>query len=164
MKIRFFCLLYKLIYLGFQMETIAHNIRETKFTAIIVEPRLHPALSFVLENVGTLLPAQNWSILVFHGSMNTNFVKETIISIEKSIPGFLQRLQMINLNVSHITIHSLNNLLLSKSFYEIIPTEMFLIFQTDSMICERDRHIIYEFMEYDYVGAPWNHPPWLVYL
>jgi hypothetical protein len=31
---------------------------------------------------------------------------------------------------------------------------MFLVFQTDSMILNKDR--IYDFMNYDYVGAPFN--------
>ena len=33
---------------------------------------------------------------------------------------------------------------------------MFLLFQTDSMICKPYRERIYDFMEYDYVGAPWH--------
>ena len=43
-----------------------------------------------------------------------------------------------------------------ESFYEHIPSEIFLVFQTDTMIFEENRHIVYEFLDYDYVGAPWN--------
>jgi len=45
----------------------------------------------------------------------------------------------------------------SKFFYEKIPTEMFLVFQTDTMICSNFKENIYNFMNYDYVGAPWNY-------
>ena len=41
------------------------------------------------------------------------------------------------------------------TFYDNIPTETFLIFQIDSMILKENKDKIYEFMKYDYVGAPW---------
>jgi hypothetical protein len=39
--------------------------------------------------------------------------------------------------------------------YEHIPTETFLLFQTDSMILKENKDNIYDFLQYDYVGAPW---------
>jgi hypothetical protein len=40
--------------------------------------------------------------------------------------------------------------------YPHIATEMFLIFQTDSIIIYENRHLIEEYLEFDYVGAPWG--------
>ena len=40
-------------------------------------------------------------------------------------------------------------------FYDKINTEMFLIFQTDTLISNKYSKLIYNFIEYDYVGAPW---------
>jgi len=46
----------------------------------------------------------------------------------------------------------------SKDFYNNIPTEIILIFQTDSVICEENKDLINKFInnDYDYVGAPWS--------
>jgi len=46
--------------------------------------------------------------------------------------------------------------MVNKNFINEIPTEVFLIFQTDTIICEETKELIYDFMEYDYVGAPWK--------
>jgi hypothetical protein len=45
--------------------------------------------------------------------------------------------------------------MVSKSFYDYIPTEIFLVFQTDSIIIPKYAHLINSFLQYDYVGAPW---------
>ena len=44
----------------------------------------------------------------------------------------------------------------SENFYQYIQTETFLIFQTDTLIIEKYKETINEFLEYDYVGAPWS--------
>jgi hypothetical protein len=39
---------------------------------------------------------------------------------------------------------------------EYIPTEIFMVFQTDSMICPEYKDLLSQFLQYDYVGAPWK--------
>jgi hypothetical protein len=56
--------------------------------------------------------------------------------------------------VDNLTIKDYNNLLVSNDFYNFIPTEVFLIFQTDTIICKENKNIINDFIKYDYVGAP----------
>jgi hypothetical protein len=119
------------------------------FTAVIVEPRRHPALSFVLKNMATLLP-DGWKILVFHGNMNGEFVQDIIDDME-----FPSRfLKPISLDVDNLTIAQYNSMLMSSPFYKCIPTETMLIFQTDTMILEPT--YLSAFLSYDYVGAPWK--------
>jgi len=118
------------------------------YTAIIVEPRKHGALEYVLNNFLTNLSSE-WNIIVFHGTQNIEFV-ETIIAHLKT-----KRISMINLGVSNLTKSTYSRLLVSVDFYKHIPTETFLIFQTDSMIFQKNKHKINEFLQYDYVGAPW---------
>jgi hypothetical protein len=60
------------------------------------------------------------------------------------------------LNEENLTIDKYNKLLKSASFYDFIHTETFLIFQTDSMIFSKNKDKIYDFLQYDYVGAPWQ--------
>ena len=119
------------------------------FTAVIVEPRLHPALSFVLKNMASSLP-DGWKILIFHGNTNGEFVQEIIDDME-----FPSRfLKPISLDVDNLTIAQYNSMLMSSAFYKCIPTETMLIFQTDTMILEPT--YLTAFLSYDYVGAPWK--------
>ena len=48
-----------------------------KRTAIIVEPRKHKALSFVLENFTSNLD-ETWDIVILHGTQNKSFVEKIV--------------------------------------------------------------------------------------
>ena len=124
------------------------------YTAVIVEPRCHRALSFVLQNILTNL-SDEWSILIFHGQTNKDYV-ETIIQNEL-VPFQNRILTPIPLNVDNLTIKQYNAIMMSQSFYYCIPTETFLVFQTDTIILEKNKSLLSSFLKYDYVGAPW--PP-----
>lgn len=119
------------------------------YTAIIIEPRKHKALEFVLKNFTSLLD-QRWQFVILHGNVNETFVK----NIVDKIPD--RKITMINLNVNNLKISEYNAMFYDKSFYDYIPTEMFLVFQTDTMISEKYKDYIYNYMQYDYVGAPWR--------
>lgn len=119
------------------------------YTAVIVEPRKHPAMPLVVKNFLTHLPATEWNILVMHGVSNKTFVEENVWVLDPL------RIQMHEMPSCHnLTINDYNCLLSSREFYERIPTETMLIFQTDTMIVNPDR--LREFLDYDYVGAPWS--------
>ena len=121
-----------------------------KRTAIIVEPREHKALSFVLNNFCKNLD-DNWDIVIVHGTKNENFVKNIITN---DIKHNNHKIELVNLGVENLTIEEYNKLLTTPAFYDNIKTETFLIFQTDTMICEDYKDNINEFLNYDYVGAP----------
>jgi hypothetical protein len=129
-----------------------------KYTAVIIEPRKHKALEFVLKNALENLN-DDWKILLFHGTQNIEYSQA--IQQRLNTPRlFLHQLDVDNLN--QVTY---SELLASKqTIYEHIDTEYFLIFQTDSMIFSEHKNLIYDFinMGVDYVGAPWlicNYPP-----
>jgi len=125
----------------------------SKYTAVIIEPRCHKALSFVLNNILTNLP-EEWSVLIFHGQINASYV-HTILS--NDLITFQHRiLPLIQLEVENLTTTQYNMILMNHNFYQCIPTEQFLIFQTDSIILERNRALLELFLQYDYVGAPWK--------
>jgi len=119
------------------------------FTAVIVEPRKHPALAFVLKNMASLLP-DGWKILIFHGNTNGEFVQDIIAQMEN--PS--RFLTPISFDVDNLSIAQYNAILMSSAFYKCIPTETMLIFQTDTMILEPT--YLEAFLSYDYVGAPWK--------
>lgn len=126
-----------------------------KYTAIIIEPRQHKALELVLTNFISNLD-NRWNFIIFHGIDNKEYIKN-IIS-KNSIDN--NRIKMINLDIHNLSIYDYNQLFYNKSFYDNIPTEMFLVFQTDTLICKKHKDLIYKFMNYDYVGAPWNVQHW----
>ena len=124
------------------------------YTAIIVEPRKHKALQYVLNNFLSNL-SNDWSFIVFHGNNNLEFINNIIT---KKLSIHKHRITLINLNVDNLTIDGYNKLFkYDKDFYNHIPTETFLVFQTDAIIFEKYKHLINNFLHYDYVGAPWNH-------
>jgi hypothetical protein len=116
-----------------------------------VEPRKHRALAFVLKNVLENLPA-NWNIRIYHGTKNKEFVEEIL---ETELHQGAARISLENLGVDNLNSPAYQKLLTSRKFNEEIPTETFLVFQTDSMINPNQRNLLGQFLEYDYVGAPW---------
>jgi hypothetical protein len=125
----------------------------SKYTAIIIEPRKHAALKFVLNNFLENL-SDEWCIIIFHGTNNIEYVKNIIAEL-----GDYQNriLPPINLNVVNLNAYTYSDILKNKDFYNNIPTDIFLVFQTDSIILKENKHLINDFLEYDYVGAPWKH-------
>jgi hypothetical protein len=99
-----------------------------KYTAIIIEPRKHRALEFVLRNILDNLDAR-WSVQIFHGTENESWLKEIL---EKSFQKDLPRIVLKNLGVSNLkNSKEYSQILTTRQFIENIPTETFLIFQTD---------------------------------
>jgi hypothetical protein len=132
---------------------ISNNyFNKKKYTAVIVEPREHKAFEFVLQNFLENL-SDEWAILIMHGNKNINYINNII---HKKLAKNKNRITLINLKVDNLTIDDYNNLLVSEDFYNNIPTEIFLIFQTDTIICKENKGLINNFLQYDYVGAPWK--------
>jgi len=123
------------------------------YTAVIIEPRPHRALSYVLHNILAHLP-EEWSVLLFHGTANQDFVANLIATEFTAVQHRI--LPPLSLHTDNLTIAQYNKILMSTAFYRCIPTEVFLIFQTDTMILHQNRHLLHEFLRYDYVGAPWR--------
>jgi hypothetical protein len=123
----------------------------TLYTAIIVEPRKHKALPFVLQNFTDNLN-ENWNFIIYHGSQNESMVKSIISTFSESVKT---RITLIHLKVKNITLAQYSTMFFCPTFYDNIPTETFLIFQTDSIILKENKDKIYDFIKYDYVGAPW---------
>lgn len=125
-------------------------------TAIIIEPRKHKALHFVLKNALDSLP-DHWDILLFHGTQNVSFIKGIQTALLQEYPN--RSLQSIGLSVENLNQKTYSELLATRSIiYDAISTEYFLVFQTDSMFFKEHIYLLQTFIEedYDYVGAPWR--------
>ncbi|CAF1409748.1 unnamed protein product [Adineta steineri] len=49
-----------------------------------------------------------------------------------------------------------NTLLTDEKFWKQISGEKILLFQIDSIMCSNSPHKITDYLQYDFIGAPWN--------
>jgi hypothetical protein len=113
-----------------------------KHTAIIIEPRTHKALPFVLKNIQDNLP--DWGIVLFHGNQNKSMVQSLNLT----------RTTLVQLPLDNMTKKQYTEFMKSSFFFENVPTELFLIIQCDGMIIPRYKDMIHDFLKYDYIGGP----------
>lgn len=137
---------------------MAHRMT-TRYTAIIVEPRKHKALEFVLQNALDSLP-DDWSIVLFHGLMNKEYCDSILVRLSRP-----ERIQLVQLQVDNLNQKTYSELFATRSIlYDYIQTEWFLVFQTDSMMFPQHLNTFKRLLDkrYDYIGSPWlqtNYPP-----
>jgi hypothetical protein len=110
------------------------------------------ALEFVVKNVLDNLP-NAWSMILFPGKENLADVKNFVDTLPHSRKS---RVTVKDLGLDTMTTESYNELMMSRRILDEIPTEVFMIIQTDSLICKGGAHLLNKFMKYDYVGAPWK--------
>jgi hypothetical protein len=112
--------------------------------AILPESRMLPHLEFILRNAIDKLP-DNFVIAVTCTSSTFSDMKALCNTINENI-------LVIDCGISDITQNSYNNMLLTREFWEKFDYENILIYQQDTMIF---REGLEDFLEYDYIGAPW---------
>jgi len=123
-----------------------------KYTAVIIEPRSHRALNFVLRNFFENL-SDEWGFVIFHGRNNGDFINNLLTN---ELSDFKHRVyRTLQLNVDNLNGSSYSLICKSSFFYKCIDTEIMLIFQTDTIILKENKYQIDKFLKYDYVGAPW---------
>lgn len=131
------------------------------YTAIIIEPRNHRGLEYVVGNILDSLD-KSWKVIIFHGSNNISFIHQikdiNLLWKDAFQSGRLVFIELPN-QVKNLTIYDYNQLLYNRWLYDQIPTDLFLIFQVDSGICSSNKHFINKWIEepFDYMGAPWKH-------
>ena len=123
-----------------------------QYTAVMVEPRKHKAIEFVLNNYLSCLDT-NWCIKVMVGNHNVQYVNNIVEKLQESDRA---RVEVLNLRLINLNSESYSQFLGMPYFYSHIPTETFLVFQTDSMIVPQYKDKLNRFLQYEYVGAPWN--------
>ncbi len=123
------------------------HIKSPSCGALIVEGRRHPCLGIVVRNVRRHLPT--WPIIIRCGKDDFDWTKRAIEEVSN--------VRVIPLDVSGLSLREYSALLTSETFWNAIPWDKVLIFQTDSLILKGDQRTIHRFVKYDYVGAPWRH-------
>lgn len=112
--------------------------------AVIVEPRTnHDLLEAVCKNVMFFLP-DDWNLVVF--SNNEQSIKNRLTNIDYLYCNIIDRDNLDAIEYS--------NLLKSKEFWNMIPGENIIIFQTDSYMTRRMTPLyINKIKEHAFIGA-----------
>ncbi len=118
--------------------------------AIILEPRNHKGLPFVVRNILRNLD-DTWKVQIFHGIGNEAELKE---KFSKEIQD--GRLYLTRMVVENLSVPMYNYLMMNRSFWEAVIGERVLLFELDSALCDNSTHRIEEFLHFDYIGAPWT--------
>jgi RNA recognition motif-containing protein len=96
--------------------------------------------------------SNDWKFIIFHGNLNKEYIEEII---DEDLSEYCEKIKMVHLPYDNMSPKEYSNLLTSKTVvYDNIDTETFLIFQTDTIIIKKNKELINEFLQYDYVGAP----------
>uniref|UniRef100_A0A6C0CUE3 DUF5672 domain-containing protein n=1 Tax=viral metagenome TaxID=1070528 RepID=A0A6C0CUE3_9ZZZZ len=130
------------------IKILADSVRHKPITrvtpnkvAVIIEPRNHIVLQDLLIWMVHLLAPHGWHFIVYHGNQN------------KDIIPFQDIIELRSLGKDNLTIEEYNSMCKSIPFWQSIPYENILIFQTDSVILDEN---LDRFLQYDYLGAPWS--------
>ena len=113
-------------------------LNKSKYGVLLIETRPEINLEEVAERHTKFLP-ESWGL--------------TIIGSKENEQVSCAALNRIHLNANGFNISMLNKWLTSSYFWSLIPHEKVLIIQPDSQLL---RTGIEEFLQYDYVGAPWK--------
>lgn len=130
--------------------SLPHDEPVASRAIVLVEPRPHPALEFVLRNFRFFLPT--WRVIIVHGTQNEKFVKEVVSRIHGSF-------QFINCGVEDLPAPAYNTLFTRPSFWkELGELEWVLIAQTDTMLMRPATEELESLVSRGirFVGAPWN--------
>jgi len=133
------------------------------YTAVLVDTRINDLFELVFDNFYNRLD-NRWNFMIFccvynkdflYNLINTTFSKNkyrttlVVLDIDKNSLGN-------DPQVKNFVDYDYNKLMTDATFYNLIPTEMMLIFQLDTLLSDKYHNNIYNFMDYDYVGAPWK--------
>ena len=123
----------------------------TDYYAVIIEPRNHLDLLTVIKSTMFHLNETNssvkWGLQIFHGTQNEDVIKKIQLNFNNVV--------LTNMGVDNLTNIQHSEYMENVDFWRKVKGKKALIFQTDSLLL---REGIDEFLEYDYIGAPWRKP------
>lgn len=117
----------------------------SNYEAVFIEFREFDHIEFILRNA-ILQLGSKWSFTVICGNENYNFMIKICNNICKNI-------KIIKTTFNAVTIREYSDFLKTVDFWNLLVGEKILIYQEDSFIFNNN---IEEFIEYDYIGAPWR--------
>ncbi|TGO11142.1 hypothetical protein BTUL_0116g00060 [Botrytis tulipae] len=124
--------------------------------ALLIENRVNPILSPLMLHFMSVVPP-DWRFR-FMGSLESVALMNTSRAIRQHVKSGKLDLTYIPANMSTGSQEEVSRFLTNLWLYETVlqPAEWLLVFQTDSMLCANSRQSLNNWLDYDWVGAPWN--------
>ncbi|TVY56132.1 hypothetical protein LCER1_G002071 [Lachnellula cervina] len=124
--------------------------------ALMIENRANPILAPLMLHFMSVVPP-DWRFR-FMGSLESVAFLNASRSIRNHIAAGKLDLTYIPANMTTGSQEEISAFLTTLWLYEVVlqPAEWLLIFQTDSMLCANSRQSLDSWLDYDWVGAPWN--------
>lgn len=119
----------------------------SKSAMVIVEPRAHPHLQYVLENFDSNMPL-GYDLYIFHGKSAGDFVRRQAKNV-----ALHRHIVYIALEADSFSATDYNRLLKDEDFWAKIDAEKILTFQTDSVLCAASPRKINDFEHIAYIGC-----------
>jgi hypothetical protein len=128
----------------------------TSKVALLIENRSNPVLAPLMLHFMSVVPP-DWRFR-FMGSLDSVTHINQSRSIRDAVASGKLDLTYIPANMTTGSQEEISQFLTTLWIYEHVlqPAEWLLVFQTDSMLCANSRQSLNNWLEYDWVGAPWN--------
>lgn len=125
--------------------------KNSEFNSIIIENRTVINFEQILKNHIYFLNKGNrnvkWGLQIFHSESNENYIKNIVKDWSNVV--------LTKLDIEDLDKKTHTKLLKTIEFWEMVKGETILNFQIDSLLL---RDNIDDFLEYDFIGAPWTFP------
>lgn len=124
--------------------------------ALLVETRPLPHLPALFAHMSSIIPPE-WTFLFLGSNISIPFLRTspTIARLEST--GRM-RLDFIPSNYSLTSRETISQMFTDLHLYETIlsPAEHLLVFQPDSIFCANAPTTLNDFLDWDWIGAPWS--------
>lgn len=133
-----------------------HSPYNESKVALLIENRPMPILAPLMLHFMSVLPP-DWRFRFMGSPESVEFVNQSVAIREQVNLGKLD-LTYIPANMSTAGQEMISRFLTNLWMYETVlqPAEWLLVYQTDSILCANSRLTLNDFLEYDWIGAPWK--------
>ncbi|ORY70003.1 uncharacterized protein BCR38DRAFT_384612 [Pseudomassariella vexata] len=124
--------------------------------ALLIENRVNPILAPLMLHFMSVVPP-DWRFRFMGSTESVNFINQSMAIREQVAAGKLD-LTYIPSNMSTAGQEMISRFLTTLWLYETVlqPAEWLLVFQTDSILCANSQQTLNNYLEYDWIGAPWS--------
>jgi hypothetical protein len=124
------------------------------YIALIIDDRATQKLVNAVINVLQHIPI-DWKVQIFTHNKHWPFYKQSSLSpFIMNNRVFMTPINFLRNNMSSRDF--INLYLTSPSLWRQVKGEKVLYFQIDSVICSNSPYKLIDFLEYDFIGAPWS--------
>jgi Protein of unknown function (DUF5672) len=140
----------------------------TRYAALTVVHANCSTLSLTISNMAGVL-GPDWPITIYYTeSTRASVTEDRVVSrlVSSGRVGLFPLSRLGFNELPHGNIGSYSKLMTAASFWDTVHADRVLVFQTDSVLCSLSQYTVDDFLQYDYIGAPFairwaNLPDWM---